>query len=95
MDDLLPTPPGAAESPFSRVPIEITVSVGRARPLVKDLLALKGDAVLALDRRIEDPVELFIGDDLIATGELVELEGDAAGRLGVRLLEVRRPGGAG
>lgn len=75
-------------NPFSQVPIEITISVGRARPQVRDLLRLEKDAVLALDRRVEDPVELFVGDRLIARGELLELEGDQAGQLAVRLTEV-------
>lgn len=74
--------------PFDRVPIEITVSVGRARPQVRDLLRLRRDAVLPLDRRLDDPVELYIGDRLIARGELQELEGDQAGMLAVRLTEV-------
>jgi flagellar motor switch protein FliN/FliY len=52
--------------PFTRVPVEITVSVGRARPLIKDLLDLGPEAVLPLDRRIDDPVELYLGDRLIA-----------------------------
>ena len=75
-------------NPFSQVPIEITISVGKARPLVKDLLRLSRDAVLALDRRVDDPVELYVGDRLIARGELTEMEGDMAGQLGVRLTEV-------
>ncbi|SLN13278.1 Flagellar motor switch protein FliN [Aquimixticola soesokkakensis] len=78
----------AAKNPFTQVPIEITISVGRARPLVKDLLKLQNDSVLPLDRRIDDPVELYIGDKLIARGELQEMEGDSAGQLAVRLTEV-------
>ncbi len=77
-----------AHNPFSQVPIEITVSVGRARPMVRELLRLKKDAVLVLDRRVEDPVELYVGDKLIARGELQELDGDHAGQLAVRLTEV-------
>lgn len=76
------------KNPFAQVPIEITISVGRARPLVKDLLTLAEDAILPLDRRVEDPVELYIGDRLIARGELHELDGDRAGQLAVRLTEV-------
>lgn len=75
-------------NPFTQVPIEITISVGKARPLVRDLLRLKRDAVLPLDRRVDDPVELYVGDKLIARGELTELDGDQAGQLGVRLTEV-------
>jgi flagellar motor switch protein FliN/FliY len=78
----------ADTNPFSRVPIEVTISVGRARPLVRDLLRLTKDAVLQLDRRVDDPVELYVGDRLIARGELTELEGDNAGQLAVRLTEV-------
>nr|WP_321249813.1 FliM/FliN family flagellar motor switch protein [uncultured Ruegeria sp.] len=63
-------------NPFENVPIEVTVSVGRARPLIRDLLALGENAVLTLDKRIEDPVDLYVGDQLVARGLLEELEGD-------------------
>ncbi len=82
MDDL------SESNPFSQVPIEITISVGKARPQVRDLLRLSRDAVLTLDRRVDDPVELYVGDRLIARGELQELDGDQAGQLAVRLTEV-------
>lgn len=75
-------------NPFGQVPIEITISVGKAHPKIKELLQLEQDAVLQLDRRIEDPVELYVGDRLIARGELQELEGDQEGQLAVRLTEV-------
>ncbi len=75
-------------NPFSQVPIEITISVGRTRPQVRELLRLQRDTVLPLDRRVDDLVELYVGDRLIARGELQELEGDQAGQLAVRLTEV-------
>ncbi len=84
MDD----PTVGAQRPFSQIPIEVTVSVGHARPLVRDLLRLDRDAVLPLDRRVDDPVELYIGDRLIARGHLEELDGDQAGMLAVRLSDV-------
>ena len=66
----------AETNPFSQVPIEITISVGKARPLVSELVELRRDSVLTLDSSIDDPVELYIGDRLIARGvpdEAVEL----------------------
>jgi flagellar motor switch protein FliN/FliY len=78
---------GGRSGAFLGVPIEVTISVGRARPLVSELVELRRDSVLVLDSTIEDPVELYIGDRLIARGELQEL-GDDSGRLGVRLTEV-------
>ena len=73
---------------LNQVPIEIAISVGRARPIVRDLMKLRRDSVLVLDRRVDDPVELYIGDKLVARGILQELEGEQAGYLGVRLTEI-------
>lgn len=76
---------------LDRVPIEISVCVGRARLPVRELLRLQRDAVVPLDRRLEDPVELFIGDRLIARGELQEGPAESGGMLAVRLTEVLSP----
>lgn len=76
------------EHPLHAIPIEVTVSVGKARPLVRDLLKLGENAVLPLDRKIQDPVELYVGDRLIARGELQELEGGEPGQLAIKLTEV-------
>ena len=62
--------------------------MGKARPLIRDLLTLGQDAVLPLDTRVDDPVELFVGDQLIARGELEELDGESEGQLAVRLTEI-------
>lgn len=80
--------PESDDHPLHRIPIEITVSVGKARPLVRDLLRLSENAVLPLDRKIDDPVELYVGDKLIARGELQELEGGEPGQLAIKLTEV-------
>ena len=90
MNEAEPIATGApgSRNAFDSVPIEITVAVGRARPLVRDLLALAEDSVLTLDRRVDDLVDLFVGDRLIARGQLEELDGDRAGQLAVRLTEV-------
>ncbi|ROU03233.1 FliM/FliN family flagellar motor switch protein [Histidinibacterium lentulum] len=79
---------GPAPNLLREVPIEITITVGRARPSVRDLMDLTENAVLPLDRKIDDPVELFIGNRLIARGELQELDGGEPGQLAVRLTEV-------
>ncbi|AKS47787.1 flagellar motor switch protein FliN/FliY [Octadecabacter temperatus] len=75
-------------NPLQNVPIEVTISVGRARPLVRDLLDLGENAVLPLDKRIDDPVDLFVGGRLIARGQLEQVEGSETGQLAVRLTEV-------
>ncbi|MEO1025833.1 MAG: FliM/FliN family flagellar motor switch protein [Pseudomonadota bacterium] len=78
-------------SKFGDVPIEITISVGVSRPLIRDLMDIDENSILPLDKGLDDPVELFVGDKLIALGQLEELEGDTTGRLGVRIVEVTVP----
>ncbi|WP_299956344.1 FliM/FliN family flagellar motor C-terminal domain-containing protein [uncultured Roseobacter sp.] len=77
-----------ASNPFTSVPIEVSVCVGKARPLIRELVALGENAVLPLDKSVDDPVELYVGDRLIARGMLEEKEGDQNGQLVVRLTEV-------
>jgi flagellar motor switch protein FliN len=77
---------------FYSLPVEIVVCVGTARPALGELLAMGTDAVILLDRRLDDPVDIRVGDRVIARGELQELD-DGSGRLGVRLTEIADRGG--
>jgi len=81
----------SAEGQYRRaifsVPIDVVVSVGQAQPVIGELLAMRRDMVLPLSSRVDDPVQIMIGDRVIARGELEEL-GEDGGRLGVRLTEI-------
>lgn len=74
--------------PLRTVSLEITVSVGRARPKIRDLLSMQENDILPLDRKMNDPVELYVGERLIAKGELQLLGEPESGQLAVRLTEV-------
>ncbi|MEQ9692740.1 FliM/FliN family flagellar motor C-terminal domain-containing protein [Shimia sp. SDUM112013] len=80
--------PNSVSSPFGSVPINITVSVGKARPSIGDLLELKPNTVLHLDKKVDDPVELYIGERLIAKGHLEQQDDSDTGQLVVRLTEI-------
>ncbi len=68
------------------IPVSIAVSVGRARATIEELLAVGPNTILTLDSKIDDPVELFVGDRVIARGRLVELA-DGTG-VGVEVIEL-------
>lgn len=70
------------------VPVQVVVSVGRASPSIGELLNMRRDALLQLDTKLDDPVDIMVGKRVIARGELQELEGEEGGRLGVRLTEI-------
>ena len=88
MDNMQTATRAEGGTPFTSVPIEIPVSVGRARPLVRELLQLGEGSVLPLDKQLDDPVELYVGEKLIGIGVLEVVEGDGPGQLAVRLTEV-------
>ena len=81
----------SAEGQYRRaifsVPVDVVVSVGQAQPVIGELLAMRRDMVLPLSSRVDDPVQIMVGDRVITRGELEELSEDG-GRLGVRLTEV-------
>ncbi|WP_298915587.1 FliM/FliN family flagellar motor switch protein [uncultured Algimonas sp.] len=68
------------------LPVTVDVVIGRARPTVTELLDLDEGSLLALDRGVEDPVDLCVDGRVIARGELMEME-DGSG-IGVRITQV-------
>ncbi|WP_028317397.1 flagellar motor switch protein FliN [Desulfobulbus elongatus] len=66
------------------VPLQVSVEVGRARILIKDLLQMGEGYVIELDKQAGDPLDLYVNSRLIARGEAVKV-GD---RFGIKLTEV-------
>ena len=73
------------------VSVDLRVCVGSASPTIKDLMELGPDSVLPLTTQIDDPVELYVGDKLIATGFLETSPDSDDGSLSVRLTAVGDP----
>lgn len=68
------------------VPVKVQAVLGRSRMDIGTLLRLKPGAVVELDRRVGEPVDIFVNNRLIARGEVVLI--DSA--LGVTLTEIIR-----
>src|SRR5262245_61363906 len=69
--------PGSSESPFADVrdfqdlPLRIAVDLGRRPIRVGDLLRLEAGAVLALDKLTGEPVDVTLGEEMVARAEIV------------------------
>ena len=85
--DPAPIDPGN-QGAFRDVPVVLSVSVGQARLPVRELLALDRNAIVPLDRRVDEPVILVAGDRVVAYGELQEMEGSEDGALAVRITSI-------
>jgi flagellar motor switch protein FliN/FliY len=68
------------------VPVKVQAVLGRARMPVGELLHLTAGTVVELDRRVGEPVDIFVNDRLIARGEVVLIDN----ALGVTLTEIVR-----
>ena len=73
---------------FGAISVRLSVEVGAVRMSLREVLALQVGGVHALDRRVDQPVDVLINERLIARGEIVSI-GD---RFGVKLIEIV-PGG--
>jgi len=66
------------------VPVKVSAVLGRARMEVGDLLRLGPGAVLELDRKVGEAIDLYVNDRLVARGEVVLVED----KLGVTMTEI-------
>jgi len=73
-----------------QIPVVLQVVVGSTTIPVSDLLSLGRGAVIPLDSRVGDPVEVFVNGREIARGEVVVIEDDNT-RFGVSLTEIIEP----
>ncbi|MEM1380795.1 MAG: flagellar motor switch protein FliN [Pseudomonadota bacterium] len=72
-------------SALGQVPVEVQVVLGRARLPIGNILKLGRGAVVEIDRRVGEQVEIHINHRPVARGEIVIVDDD---RLGVTLTEI-------
>ena len=66
------------------VPVQVSAVLGRARMAVSELLKLGPGAVLELDRKVGEAIDIYINNRLVARGEVVLVED----KLGVTMTEI-------
>lgn len=74
-----------------RIPVVMQVVIGSVTMPVSNLLKLGRGAVVPLDHKIGEPVDVVVNGRLIARGEVVVVEDDNT-RFGVSLTEIIEPG---
>ena len=66
------------------VPLLVTLRFGQQRLTLREVLALGTGSLVPLDRQVEEPVDLVLGERLLARGEVVIVDGN----YGLRITEV-------
>ena len=66
------------------VPVKVSAVLGRTRLPVGELLRLGPGAVLELDRKVGEAIDIYVNNRLVARGEVVLVED----KLGVTMTEI-------
>jgi flagellar motor switch protein FliN len=66
------------------IPMQVTVQVGAARMLIRELLQLGQGSVIELDKLAGEPMEVLVNNKLVARGEVVVVNE----KFGIRLTDV-------
>lgn len=69
------------------IPVQISAVLGRTEMQVSQLLKLGRGAVVELDRKVGEPVDIYVNNRLIARGEVVIVED----KIGVTMTEIIKP----
>src|SRR5678816_326642 len=70
------------------IPVQITVVLGKTSMQVNQLLKLGRGAVLELDKKVGEAIDIFVNNRLVARGEVVVVDE----RLGVTMTEIIKDG---
>jgi flagellar motor switch protein FliM len=81
-----------AKGLVERVPVTLTVELGRTTIAVKDLRQLRHGQVVVLDQAVGEPLGIFANGHRIAYGEVVSVAKDQYGIRVTTLAEAREPG---
>lgn len=66
------------------IPVQVSAVLGRATMEVNQLLKLGRGAVVELDRKVGEAIDIYVNNRLVARGEVVVVED----RLGVTMTEI-------
>ena len=69
------------------VPLIVIVEIGRTVMEVQNVLNLKKGSMMVFEKIVGEPMDIVVGDQLMARGEIVVVNE----RYGVRISEVTRP----
>ena len=68
------------------IPVQVTVVLGRTTMPISNVLKLGRGAVVELDRKVGESVDVFVNERLVARGEVVIVED----RIGITMTEIMK-----
>lgn len=72
------------------IPVTVQIVLGSTRIPISRLMTLSRGAILPLDQKVGEPVDIVVNGRVVARGELVIMDDDSS-RFGVALTEIVTP----
>jgi len=69
------------------IPLDVTVELGKVKMAINELLQLGQGSIIELSRHVEEPLDIYVNNKLVARGEVVILEE----KFGIRVADIVNP----
>ncbi len=70
--------------PVYDIPVKVSAILGKAHMTVSQLLSLNKGAIIELDRKVGEAIDIYVNNNLVARGEVVVVDN----KLGITMTEV-------
>lgn len=68
----------------ANVEVTLCAELGRSKLQLKDIIEYDSGSIITLDKNVNDPVDIFVNDILIARGKIVAIEDT----YGIKIVEI-------
>ena len=84
MDDFdIPTSTSDLEAVYN-IPVKVSAVLGKTRMKVSQLMKLNKGAIIELDRKVGEAIDIYVNNNLVARGEVVVVDD----KLGITMTEI-------
>lgn len=84
MDDFdIPTSTSDLEAVYN-IPVKVSAVLGKTHMKVSQLMKLNKGAIIELDRKVGEAIDIYVNNNLVARGEVVVVDD----KLGITMIEI-------
>ncbi len=84
MEDFdIPTSSSDLEAVYN-IPVKVSAILGKTKMTVSQLMKLNKGAIIELDRKVGEAIDIYVNSNLVARGEVVVVDG----KLGITMTEI-------
>lgn len=71
---------------LNEVPLKVSAVLGETKMTVEEVLKLTQGTIIELEKKVGEPIDIYVNDKIIAKGEIVVVDG----KIGITLTEIAK-----